>query len=129
MIASAVIGKTRQKTPNTMIVRNNFPVKILLFMFGGSLFYSHVLTYSSVEGQLKHLMKRSVFDAPTFFGASCAGSVEIETTSGDKLIIINTVTFFAKPTDERRCDENRGVRKRKINSPCKGEIRLTAQDN
>ena len=33
------------------------------------------------------------------------------------------------PSDERRCDENRGVRKGRINSSCKGKLRLTTQDN
>ena len=85
------------RTLNTMTVLNNFPVKLLLFVFCGSFFHYHVLSPSFVEGQAENPMKRSIFAVPTFSGASCAGSVEIETTSGDKVIIIDNETSTSIP--------------------------------
>ena len=50
--------------------------------------------YLSMRQILSHhqsRMGRFVFDAPTMFGASCAGSVEIETKDGQKIIVSETV--------------------------------------
>lgn len=42
--------------------------------------------------QMESRMKRYVFDAPTIYGATCTGSMEIETEDGDRIIIIDTLT-------------------------------------
>ena len=43
--------------------------------------------------QMESRMKRYVFDAPTIYGATCTGSMEIETEDGDRIIIIDTLTI------------------------------------